>query len=118
MKILPDVAYRNCAQPVREAIMGVPHLSSFVRDEVGELASRFHERAAECARLAELASDAPELQRGYCHLANCYLLLAQAEISRSEQASDQDLAVFCTSERSAVRSQTSAMRVNSDPAFS
>jgi hypothetical protein len=103
---------------MREAIMGVPRLGSFVRDEGGELASRFYERAAECARLAELASDAPELRRDYCHLANCYLLLAQAEISRAEQGGNQDLVVSRTSERPAIRSQTSAMRINSDPALS
>jgi hypothetical protein len=48
-----------------------------------ELASLFRERAAECVKLAELATD-PEARRDYCQLASCYLLLAQRALQHVE----------------------------------
>jgi hypothetical protein len=50
-----------------------------------DLVSRFRERAAECVQLAELTNHA-ELVRDYCYLANCYMLLAENELRRAEEA--------------------------------
>jgi hypothetical protein len=50
-----------------------------------ELASRFRELAAECVRLAELATDNVS-RRDYCRLATYYILLAQNALQRAEDA--------------------------------
>jgi hypothetical protein len=52
-----------------------------------ESASGFRERAAECVRLAELASDTAA-RRDYCLLANCYILLARWELGRVDGGVD------------------------------
>jgi hypothetical protein len=81
-----------------------------------ELASLFRDRAAECVRLAELSTD-HESSRDYCHLASCYLLLAENELQRVEQAQCHSAAVPSVSDLIAKLSQTSAIRVNNDPAL-
>jgi hypothetical protein len=46
--------------------------------------SSYRDRAAECAKLAEIASD-PAIREGYRKLAEAYLNLAKAELGRAEQ---------------------------------
>lgn len=52
-------------------------------------ASRYHEFAAECVRLADSAADLP-VREGLCSLAVSYLKLAQDELARAEHAAERE----------------------------
>jgi hypothetical protein len=83
--------------------------------DVFELVSRFRERAAECVRLAELSTD-HDLRCDYCHVASCYLLLAENELRRAQ--SSHLSTASGASDRFAILSQMSAVRVSNEPALS